>query len=1046
MTIHSKFHRKNHHTDTDPFNPDAGHDPIASKEAPFRGNFYLIGGLSASGVLSAKNIFVKDVLKLDNTFFNVLTANKVYLTSQFTVCANSIQPTLVLSQRGGGDALHIYDELNDKTPFIIDTNGKIGSGTFKPDAAITLSSFNTTGAIHIIQVNNSGYALRVDDSAGDTTPFLIDNNGNVCIKTNAPASGASLTVNGAISGNATLSLNGLSYNSSQNLTTPKDVFLGGGSGSSSASVVIGYTRSANGESEIDLYTDTTAGSNPNAKIIKRTGANGNFEITNRGTGLLSLSSQGNISLQSNVGNVGIGTTTPTAKTEIYSNNSTGALKITQANASGYSFRVEDSAGDTTPFLIDNNGNVCIKTNTPASGASLTVNGAISGNATLSLNGFNYNNQQNLSSPKNFYLGGSQGSSTVYLTLGYSRDYSGSSEIDFYTDNTNSSTPNAFIKRNLYTNGNFDITNNGTGNLNLTNSSGNIILTTSTTGGVGIGTSTPESKVQIYSNDPGGCLRITQANASGYSFRVDDSTSETTPFIIDNNGNVGIKTLLPTSPTNSLTVGGTLSANVLIGDGSKITNIKSERLFSSFFDTSNFTGAGLYDNSSFYITKTGKLYYAGLNPYGFGQGSNVIYGRNGFRESQITLVSENEYVVKAYSARFSMYALTNLGNLYSTGFNKYGQLGIGNIANSAIWNKINLSNVVNFSVSNGANPAGYTHCLAVNSSGQLFGWGYNKYGQLGLNDTATTYYSSPQRINIGAIANKTILNVFACSSDTDDVGFSYVTDTSNNVYATGYNLQGQFGIGNNSNYKVFASLGIQATKILAKSGSASRKQDKFTAITAFYFNKNNGSLKSCGDNNFGQLGVNDKTDYNVFKTVFSSGVSDVVSSGDSCSTVMTLMTDKTIRTWGANELGECGSNSQVPIIKPYTPSGISNIVKIMSVGANRCSNYLLDSSGYIWSAGYNHHGQLGRGDDDLKTRFAKIIQSNGINFVDMVGISANQVRRKNKDVQTGINSIGLLAATDKSELYYIGYNAHGQGGIMDHDENEFVTVLQKSNLI
>jgi hypothetical protein len=49
--FHSKFHRKNHHTDTDPYNPDAGHDPIASPDAPFQGVFCVNGNLSSSGGL-----------------------------------------------------------------------------------------------------------------------------------------------------------------------------------------------------------------------------------------------------------------------------------------------------------------------------------------------------------------------------------------------------------------------------------------------------------------------------------------------------------------------------------------------------------------------------------------------------------------------------------------------------------------------------------------------------------------------------------------------------------------------------------------------------------------------------------------------------------------------------------------------------------------------------------------------------------------------------------------------------------------------------------
>jgi hypothetical protein len=56
--FHSKFHRKNHHTNTDPYNPDAGHDPIASPDAPFQGVFCVNGNLSASGNLTVSGFSI----------------------------------------------------------------------------------------------------------------------------------------------------------------------------------------------------------------------------------------------------------------------------------------------------------------------------------------------------------------------------------------------------------------------------------------------------------------------------------------------------------------------------------------------------------------------------------------------------------------------------------------------------------------------------------------------------------------------------------------------------------------------------------------------------------------------------------------------------------------------------------------------------------------------------------------------------------------------------------------------------------------------------
>lgn len=47
--FHNKYHRHNHHTAStqDPRYPDAGHDPIASYDSPFLGDFVLNGTLSA---------------------------------------------------------------------------------------------------------------------------------------------------------------------------------------------------------------------------------------------------------------------------------------------------------------------------------------------------------------------------------------------------------------------------------------------------------------------------------------------------------------------------------------------------------------------------------------------------------------------------------------------------------------------------------------------------------------------------------------------------------------------------------------------------------------------------------------------------------------------------------------------------------------------------------------------------------------------------------------------------------------------------------------
>ena len=56
--FHNKWHRRNHHTYGSSVNADASHDPIASPEQPFLGDFVLSGGLSAVAPLSAYAAFL----------------------------------------------------------------------------------------------------------------------------------------------------------------------------------------------------------------------------------------------------------------------------------------------------------------------------------------------------------------------------------------------------------------------------------------------------------------------------------------------------------------------------------------------------------------------------------------------------------------------------------------------------------------------------------------------------------------------------------------------------------------------------------------------------------------------------------------------------------------------------------------------------------------------------------------------------------------------------------------------------------------------------
>ena len=85
---------------------------------------------------------------------------------------------------------------------------------------------------------------------------------------------------------------------------------------------------------------------------------------------------------------------------------------------------------------------------------------------------------------------------------------------------------------------------------------------------------------------------------------------------------------------------------------------------------------------------------------------------------------------------SKYALTAGGELYAWGSNAYGQLGISTNAGTSTKNntpaKISISGIKEFTVQNGT-------CAALTKEGKLYLWGRNQAGQLGNGSTGGYSY-------------------------------------------------------------------------------------------------------------------------------------------------------------------------------------------------------------------------------------------------------------------------------------------------------------------
>ena len=128
------------------------------------------------------------------------------------------------------------------------------------------------------------------------------------------------------------------------------------------------------------------------------------------------------------------------------------------------------------------------------------------------------------------------------------------------------------------------------------------------------------------------------------------------------------------------------------------------------------------------------------------------------------------------------AIKSDGTLWTWGFNYYGQLGIGSVAEQWFPAQVSLSNVV-------AAAGGTSHSLAVAAGGTVWAWGYNFYGQLA--ETATDGY------NVDSYTPAQVSNVTGVIAVAAGQYHSMALKSDGTVWAWGYNGQGELGNGSNA---------------------------------------------------------------------------------------------------------------------------------------------------------------------------------------------------------------------------------------------------------
>ena len=173
-------------------------------------------------------------------------------------------------------------------------------------------------------------------------------------------------------------------------------------------------------------------------------------------------------------------------------------------------------------------------------------------------------------------------------------------------------------------------------------------------------------------------------------------------------------------------------------------------------------------------------------------------------------------------------LKNDGTLWGCGYNAHGDLGLGDDTDRVTFTQIttNADNIK--SIYSGSN-----HILILKNDNTLWGCGYNEHGQLGLGNT------TDKTVLTKIITNANNIKSVYCGGP-----YTFILKNDGTLWACGKNDCGQLGLGDTTNRSIFTIIGIN-------SGNIRKIYCGYYYVSIL---KNDGTLWGCGDNQYGQLGL------------------------------------------------------------------------------------------------------------------------------------------------------------------------------------------------
>jgi len=395
-----------------------------------------------------------------------------------------------------------------------------------------------------------------------------------------------------------------------------------------------------------------------------------------------------------------------------------------------------------------------------------------------------------------------------------------------------------------------------------------------------------------------------------------------------------------------------------------------------------------------------------NSYQLGQGS--VNAAELVAEIQFPSTEINNDIIDFVVFGSSCYVLFTGGNLYVWGFNGHGQLGLGNTTNQAS-PVLSTTDVTNLYYPRNGVDLGhdgmYSWMFIKKGNGTFYVAGYNNFGQLGLGHTAI-------QTSWAAITPPTGKFIDTIWPGSNPDGSTFIRTTDNLIYASGYNIYGQLGLGHTTQQTSWQQVTFFNSIPVADIQCGGYFWDGTNAFP--YYStvvlSTAGNVYTTGNNVNGQLGDGTTTGRSTFAQVtLPKTVSRIIKS---TLAVWVVYTDNYYARWGYNSLGQLGNGTVTNVLSPLSSSDACvNLWITERSGRNNhyADTFLLKSDG-LYFAGNNAAGSGGIGNNSIGGNVPTftLVSLNNLDILDI------------KMAGSGIPS-QIICFNNSSKIVGAGYN-------------------------